>query len=93
MVTQLWGAPRFHGELLKLGFEIAESTVSKYLIRPRGPPWQTWQTCATTRGTRHRPIWCATMRAPSGSLHKSSQDDGHSGPPDRTEIALAEPIC
>src|SRR6266540_3266366 len=34
----LWGAPRIHGELLKLGFEIAESTVSKYMIRRRGPP-------------------------------------------------------
>src|SRR5438034_1207421 len=36
----LWGAPRIHGELLKLGFEIAESTVSKYMIRRRGPPSQ-----------------------------------------------------
>src|SRR6516164_8937614 len=33
----LWGAPRIHGELLKLGFELAESTVSKYLIKHRGP--------------------------------------------------------
>src|ERR1700682_1508468 len=40
----LWGAPRVHGELLKLGFEIAESTVSKYMIRHRGPPSQTWLT-------------------------------------------------
>ena len=40
----LWGAPRIHGELLKLGFEIAESTVSKYIIRRRGPPSQTWRT-------------------------------------------------
>ena len=40
----LWGAPRIHGELLKLGFEIAKSTVSKYMIRHRGPPSQTWQT-------------------------------------------------
>jgi hypothetical protein len=39
----LWGAPRIHGELLKLGFEIAESTVSKYVIRRRGPPSQTWR--------------------------------------------------
>jgi transposase InsO family protein len=39
----LWGAPRIHGELLKLGFEIAESTVSKYMIRRRGPPSQTWR--------------------------------------------------
>jgi transposase InsO family protein len=35
----LWGAPRLHGELLKLGFEIAESTVAKYMIRRRGPPF------------------------------------------------------
>jgi len=40
----LWGAPRIHGELLKLGFEVAESTVSKYKIKHRGPPSQTWRT-------------------------------------------------
>jgi hypothetical protein len=40
----LWGAPRIHGELLKLGFEVAESTVSKYMIRRRGPPSQNWRT-------------------------------------------------
>src|SRR5204862_4470845 len=40
----LWGAPRIHGELLKLGFEIAESTVSKYMIRRQGPPSQNWRT-------------------------------------------------
>jgi hypothetical protein len=40
----LWGAPRIHGELLKLGFEIAESTASKYMIRHRGPPSQNWRT-------------------------------------------------
>src|SRR5262245_61684117 len=40
----LWGAPRIHGELLKLGFEVAESTVSKYMIRLRGPPSQSWRT-------------------------------------------------
>jgi hypothetical protein len=33
----LWGAPRIHGELLKLGFEVAESTVSKYMSKHRGP--------------------------------------------------------
>jgi transposase InsO family protein len=40
----LWGAPRIHGELLKLGYEIAESTVSKYMVRRQGPPSQTWRT-------------------------------------------------
>src|SRR2546422_1897457 len=40
----LWGAPRIHGELLKLGFKVAEWTVSKYMMRHRGPPSQTWRT-------------------------------------------------
>ena len=40
----LWGAPRIHGELLKLGFEVAQSTVSKYMVRRRGPPSQGWKT-------------------------------------------------
>jgi transposase InsO family protein len=39
----LWGAPRLHGELLKLGIEISEATVSKYMIRRRGPPSQPWR--------------------------------------------------
>jgi hypothetical protein len=36
----LWGAPRIHGEMLKLGIEIAQSTVAKYMVRRRGPPSQ-----------------------------------------------------
>jgi putative transposase len=40
----LWGAPRIHGELLKLGIEVAQSTVAKYLRRARKPPSQTWRT-------------------------------------------------
>src|SRR5262245_25717263 len=40
----LWGAPRIHGELLKLGYELAESTISRYMIRRHGPPSQTWRT-------------------------------------------------
>ena len=39
-----WGAPRIHGELLKLGIEIAQATVSKYMARYRKPPSQTWRT-------------------------------------------------
>jgi transposase InsO family protein len=39
-----WGAPRIHGELLKLGIEITEPTVAKYMVRPRKPPTQTWRT-------------------------------------------------
>ena len=40
----LWGAPRIHGELIKLGYEIVEATVAKYMVRPPGPPSQTWRT-------------------------------------------------
>ena len=40
----LWGAPRIHGELLKLGIEIAQSSVAKYMVRRRQPPSQTWRT-------------------------------------------------
>jgi hypothetical protein len=40
----LWGASRIHGELLKLGFAVAQSTVSKYMLRGRRPPSQGWKT-------------------------------------------------
>src|SRR6267378_419340 len=39
-----WGAPRIHGELLKLGFEIAQSSVAKYMVKRCGPPSQGWST-------------------------------------------------
>jgi len=40
----LWGAPRIHGELLKLGFEVAQSNVAKYMVKQRRPPSQGWRT-------------------------------------------------
>ena len=40
----LWGAPRIHGELLKLGIEICQATVAKYMVRRRGTPSPTWRT-------------------------------------------------
>src|SRR6266481_5421755 len=42
--TPLWGAPRIHGELLKLGFEVAQSSVAKYMVKRCGPPSQGWCT-------------------------------------------------
>ena len=44
MENPLWGAPRIHGELLKLGFEVAQSSVAKYMVKWRGPPSQEWRT-------------------------------------------------
>jgi hypothetical protein len=40
----LWGAPRIHGELLKLGINVAQSTISIYMVPRRGRPSQTWKT-------------------------------------------------
>jgi transposase InsO family protein len=44
MENALWGAPRIHGELLKLGFEVAQSSVAKYMVKRRKPPNQGWRT-------------------------------------------------
>ena len=40
----LWGAPRIHGELMKLGIKIWEASVAKYMVRNPKPPSQTWRT-------------------------------------------------
>ncbi|WP_439924480.1 integrase core domain-containing protein [Nitrobacter sp. JJSN] len=44
MENLLWGAPRIHGELIKLGFSVAQSTVARYMVKRRGPPSQGWKT-------------------------------------------------
>jgi hypothetical protein len=43
----LWGAPRIHGELLKLGMNVAERTVSRLIAKRRPPPSQTWRAFLT----------------------------------------------
>jgi transposase InsO family protein len=47
----IWGAPRIHGELLKLGFEVAQSTVAKYMVKRWGPPSQGWRTFLRNHAT------------------------------------------
>jgi transposase InsO family protein len=44
VANPLWGAPRIHGELLKLGIEVGQTTVAKYMARGRQPPSQGWRT-------------------------------------------------
>jgi transposase InsO family protein len=44
IANPLWGAPRIHGELLKLGIEIGQTSVAKYIARRRAPPSQGWKT-------------------------------------------------
>ena len=43
IANPLWGAPRIHGELLKLGIDIGQTSVAKYMVRRRGPPTQGWK--------------------------------------------------
>ena len=44
MANPLWGAPRIHGELLKIGIEVSQASAAKYSVRHRRPPSQTWRT-------------------------------------------------
>jgi len=44
LANPLWGSPRVHGELLKLGINVSQPTVAKYMVRHRKPPSQTWRT-------------------------------------------------
>jgi len=44
LANPLWGAPRIHGELVKLGVDIGQTSVAKYMARRRGPPSQGWKT-------------------------------------------------
>jgi hypothetical protein len=44
VANPLWGAPRIHGELLKLGVDAGQTTVAKYMARRRRPPSQGWKT-------------------------------------------------
>ena len=51
-----WGAPRIHGELWKLGVEITEPTVAKYMERHRKPPSQTWRTFLANHDSHERSL-------------------------------------
>ena len=44
VANPMWGAPRIHGELLKLGIAVGQATVAKYMVDRRRPPSQTWRT-------------------------------------------------
>jgi hypothetical protein len=52
----LWGASRIHGELLMLGFEVAQSTVSKYMVRRGAPPRKTGRHFSETTRSRSPPL-------------------------------------
>jgi hypothetical protein len=97
MENPLWGAPRIHGELLKLGFEVAQSSVAKYMVKRRGPPSQGWRTFLCNHAPniaamdlfvsnyRFRPALCLRHR-PAGPQRRRL-DQRHSQPDGRTGCA------
>ena len=146
----LWGAPRIHGELLKLGFQVAQSTVARYMVKRRGPPSQGWKTflhnhadgiaaidlfvvptigfrllyaLVVVQLSRRLLVWTAVTTNPTAEwiarqiteafpwdeapkylirdrdpvygavFRRRLQAMGHPRPPDRSAVALAEPLC
>jgi hypothetical protein len=62
MENLLWGAPRIHGELLKLGFEVAQSSVAKYMVKRRGSPNQGWRTFLHNHASDMPPWTCSLFQ-------------------------------
>src|ERR1700736_6059243 len=58
----LWGAPRIHGKLLKLGFEVARSSVARYMVKRRAPPGQGWRTFLRNQPQISPPWTCSLSR-------------------------------
>ena len=52
IANPLWGAPRIHGELQKVGLSVSQSTVAKYMRRHQRPPSQTWRTFLTNHASQ-----------------------------------------
>ncbi len=66
IANPLWGAPRIHGELLKVGIDVGQTSVAKYMVRRRAPPSQGWRTtCATM--PMALPRWICSWCRPSHS--------------------------
>jgi hypothetical protein len=64
VANPLWGAPRIHGELLKLGIEISQATVAKYMVRRRGTPSPTWRSFSAIRPPASLQSTCSSWRPP-----------------------------
>ena len=54
VANPLWGAPRVHGELLKLGITVGQTSVAKYMVRRRGPPYTRLEDVSAQSRGRHR---------------------------------------
>jgi putative transposase len=73
-----WGAPRIHGELLKLGIEISQAAVSSYMLHPKKPPSQTWRTFLSNHAE---------------CLAAMDQEFRHRRSHLRASLTMAKPLC
>jgi hypothetical protein len=67
LANPLWGAPRIHGEMLKLGIEVAQSTVAKYMVKRRPGSSQTWKTFLRNHAEARLDRQCLDPRRPTPS--------------------------
>jgi hypothetical protein len=81
----LWGAPRIHGELLKLGIEISQATVAKYLVRRRGMPSPTWRSFLRNQAAG---ITAIDMFVVVSASFSAALRYDHSGPRPQEDCAL-----
>src|ERR1700716_2290977 len=72
----LWGAPRIHGELLKLGYEVAQSSVAKYMLRRCGPPSQGGRNFLRNHAPDIPPWICSMFRPLASTCSTSSSSSG-----------------
>jgi hypothetical protein len=86
----LWGAPRIHGELLKLGFELAQSSVAKYMVKLRGPPSQ----CGPISSARCRERGATTLvsRSRKNAFCRPGRSDGREARGCNTRCPCRRPI-
>ena len=76
MDNPLWGAPRIHGELLKLGFEVAQSSVAKYMVRRRGPPSQGWRAFLSNHAPDIAAMDCSLFQLLASTCSMPSSSSG-----------------
>jgi helix-turn-helix protein len=83
----LWGAPRIHDELRKLGIDVSQATVAKYMGRRHQPPSQTWRTFLRITPVRS---WRPTSSRPNGDLLRKGKKRATSGRKVSTQMAPIE---
>ena len=76
MDNPLWGAPRIHGELLKLGFEVTQSGLAKYMIKRPRPPSQRWRAFLSNHGVPTSPPWTSLLQRLASAYSMPSSSSG-----------------